>query len=39
MLYLVAWTLGIPHGGFWDLLVLSVLVSLTSVAVGKLLAV
>ncbi len=39
MLYLVAWTLGIPHGGFWDLLVLSVLVSLTSVAVSKLLAV
>ncbi len=38
MLYLVAWILGIPHGGFWDLLVLSVLVSLSSVVVAKLLA-
>ncbi len=38
MLSLVAWVLGIPHGGFWSLLVLSVLVSVSSVAVSKLLA-
>lgn len=36
MLYLVAWLLGLPHGGFWDLVVLSVLVSLAGLAVAKL---
>lgn len=36
MLYLVAWLLALPHGGFLNLLVLSVLVSLTSAAVEKL---
>lgn len=36
MLYLVAWLLALPHGAFPDLVVLSVLVSLASMAVAKL---
>ncbi len=39
LLYLVAWSLGIPHGGFASVFVLAVLVSLASVALTKLVAV
>jgi putative membrane protein len=36
MLYLVAWLLGIPHGGFADLFLLALLVSLAGLALAKL---
>lgn len=36
MLYLVAWLLDIPHGGFGSLFVLAVLTSLAGVALTKL---
>jgi putative membrane protein len=39
LLYLVAWWLGIPHGGFASVFVLAVLVSLASVALSRLVAV
>jgi putative membrane protein len=38
MLYVVVWLLHIPHGGFLSLFVLSLLVTVVSVLVGRLVA-
>lgn len=38
MLYMVVWLLHIPHGGFLSMFVLSLLVTVLSVLVGRLVA-